>query len=154
MVQSSHSHFTRASRSVHPSIRGLAPHVILQAAAPHTFTRPSGSWEIKGSPQAFWGILEIHVCLDADYLLLCLFDLPIHATCPALSGSNHVQLIHVEALTCTPHLEKNSGHPLSHGYHCLLIAMPSADPAKVRIQRMSDIGRMMSRLAKQHAKFT
>ena len=154
MIQSSHFHFTRVSRSVHPSIRGLSPHVILRAAAPHTHRRPLRSWEIKGSPQAFWGILEIHVYLDADYLLLCLLDLPIHTTGSALPGPNHVQPTHVEALVCTPHLKKNPGQSLGHGYHRLLVAMPGTDPAKIRIQRMSGIGRMVSRLAKQHAKFT
>ena len=92
--------------------------------------------------------------LDVDYLLFCLFDLPIRPTCPALPGSNHVQLTHVEALASTPHLKQNSGQSLGHGYYRFLIAMPGADSAKVRIQRMSGIGRMVSRLVKQHAKFT
>ena len=150
----SFSDCTRVSRSVQPSIRGLSLHIILRAVAAHTFRRPLRSWEIKGSPQAFWGILEIHVYLDADYLLLCLFDLPIHTTGSALPSPNHVQPIHVEALACTPHLEKNPGQPLCHSYHCLLIAMPRGYPPEVRIKRIPGFGRMVGRLAKQHAKFT
>ncbi len=47
---------TGVSRSVHPSIRGLSPHVILRAAAPHTYNRPLRSWEIK--------VNDAHLCSD------------------------------------------------------------------------------------------
>ena len=48
------NNFLTFSRSVHPSIRGLTPHVIFQIVASHTYIRPQGSWVIKGSPRLIW----------------------------------------------------------------------------------------------------